>query len=111
MHTKTETLELLRKTVAEKGREYRASYRYIDEDGTPACIAAQVLNEWNLLDRTIEDKPIDDLDLEDVITPGAIHMLTVAQLVQDNRRTWGEALDKAEEDFNLITDEGEFVDG
>ena len=105
-----EAVELLQRAVAEKGADYvydpdsanPGSYgcAYFQQDGTPSCLVGHViaykgltkglLGVWNGSDvDLLVERGFLDLDER------AQWLLANAQNLQDNGKSWGEALDGA----------------
>lgn len=114
--TKAEVLEDLRAVVADKGADYRyrevvngsgAACSYLDADGAPSCIVGHVAARrgWLHLEAIQRNEELEWEPGPLPVTFGAHQVLRAAQQVQDTtefgvdgpRRTWGEALQAAEE--------------
>ena len=110
--TKEDALRALEEAVAEKGEDY--IYQYTDSDdwrsytctyvraGEPDCMIGNALHRLGVpLDAFAphEEKAFDRI--ADDVAPGieeeAVRALRAAQSVQDQGRTWGEALRAARE--------------
>lgn len=113
--TKAKALELLEAAVAERGADYVYERIGFDSNSTgPSCVYVRSGCPSCLvgLAMTKAGTPIEQLaewdtrfecDAQSVLlddglaTAGAAEVLTVAQSVQDDGGTWGEALDAAKE--------------
>lgn len=122
-----EAIRTLRKVVFEKGADYKyrnPEWTQQDEiDGIticknfhgdePGCIVGHVLHTLGLDANTAQRLNIaggasasESAEVLNFVpefgwdfTDGAINVLTTAQCVQDNQKTWGESLAKAEEKY------------
>lgn len=109
------TVRMLRLAVFEKGADYvypgdKGSTCWNFVDGEPSCIVGTVLNMLGLTYEKACELKIDgssdswdstrtlneDEDFGWVFSDDARRLLSVAQWVQDDRRSWGEALAKVE---------------
>lgn len=98
---------LLARAVAEKGPDYVDPNAgdgcvYYNDDLTPACIVGHVIEYWRedhgteIPDTVLENRGLgvgSDLLNEIGWSRMAIHGLTAAQNMQDDGRTWGDALE------------------
>ncbi len=105
MYDLDQTIELLQRAVTEKGDGHRAQCQYQKRDdegektGQPICIVGHVLAYTGLLNQAREGERVFGLpvSITDQFTPAALEALNVAQLEQDDAKTWGEALIAAKE--------------
>lgn len=118
--SKDNVIELLERAVEEKGADYvdpnsrnGNGCQYADENGAPLCIVGHVFsylgeplqateNDWDELVPWNADTDaaslIDDEDFEvvDVLDRDVVaSVLYAAQVQQDGKHTWGEALEAA----------------
>lgn len=107
--TKTETLALLNRAVAEKGKDYRypkgfapfsigetlCLYRRAD-NGQPACIVGHVLSYLDVLDEAVEMRGAADMGVtQRLFDRASLNLLDYVQQHQDEGMTWGEAVERS----------------
>lgn len=98
---KKTTVKLLKQSVKEKGKDYvyEGNFCAYVAHGKPSCLVGHVLFKAGADLRGIkEGMGITELDTERHgvhLTARARAILTVAQVAQDRRYTWGQALAEA----------------
>lgn len=117
--TRARTLELLERAVKEQGADHTAYCEYMTAEWAPGdyevvfdgpqCIVGWVVHYLDESDSTLEMLNSDyqgsrvvnvnfaDLGIETEL--GVVELLDTAQLVQDEGRPWGSALEAAQEKF------------
>ena len=104
-----EAISLLEKQVEKKGADHKSRCVYFNGAGEPVCIIGHVLVDlgftqeelwacngttfYSIVTGAIEEYMPNPLEGRLEFTDGAAEVLTKAQNIQDEGRTWGEALE------------------
>lgn len=123
MITAEQALELLQAQVTKKGDGYvyKAEERaatggtvhcyYYEEDKTPSCIVGHVFEDLGLEASRILDgynnatvnSAMAHAFPELQVSPEAFEVLKTAQFIQDDGKSWGDALIAAKEKYSLLS--------